>query len=105
MKCEKCGTVDERGPHTDSNCIGVLQHRVATLEANYRLSREQHAADLDQAIAAIQGLEAKLKTATEALFDITNLKYTEADPVDRMFDIAKRLARNAHDALGTERKE
>jgi hypothetical protein len=29
--CAECGTVDERGPHTAQNCLGVVKHREAQL--------------------------------------------------------------------------
>jgi len=31
MKCEHCGVVDERGPHTLQNCSGVIKYLAAQL--------------------------------------------------------------------------
>lgn len=30
--CAECGTVDERGPHTLQNCLGVVKFRAAQIE-------------------------------------------------------------------------
>lgn len=29
IKCERCGTVDDTGPHTPDNCIGVLMFQLS----------------------------------------------------------------------------
>src|SRR5271166_6414676 len=29
--CAECGTIDERGPHTPQNCLGVIKYRAAQL--------------------------------------------------------------------------
>ncbi len=82
--CDVCGTVDAVGPHTQSNCIGVLRSQLAAAEARAQADR-QASYDAGYDFATKQAAEALV-----AMREAGRVEHERAESLqDRLADVTE----------------